>query len=117
MCATFSQAAWTRPSRHRAIADDVVTPRGHKLRVKKRDGAIPLLDNCVEHVIGFPVEVRFTAADDIPLSTASGRESAYLAVHVAKGMEYETYFRGVGVMIRAERLDYWDGEEDSADPE
>ena len=45
--------------------------------------------------IGFPVEVRFTAADDIPLSTASGRESAYLAVHVAKGMDYETYFRGV----------------------
>jgi uncharacterized cupin superfamily protein len=25
----------------------------------------------------------------------------------------KTYFRGVGVMIRAERLDYWDGEEDS----
>ena len=24
----------------------------------------------------------------------------------------KTYFRGVGVMIRAERLDYWDGEED-----
>ena len=24
----------------------------------------------------------------------------------------KTYFRGVGVMIRAESLDYWDGEED-----
>src|SRR5437868_568385 len=56
MCATFSQAAWTRPSRHRAIADDVVTPRGHKLRVKKRDGAIPLLDDRVKHVVGFTVE-------------------------------------------------------------
>jgi L-gulonolactone oxidase len=30
----------------------------------------------------FPVEVRVAAADDIPLSTASGRESAYIAAHV-----------------------------------
>ncbi len=45
--------------------------------------------------LNFPVEVRFTAADDIPLSTAYGRESAYIAVHVYKGMEYEPYFREV----------------------
>lgn len=45
--------------------------------------------------LSFPVEVRFTAADDIPLSTASGRESCYIAVHVFKGMPYEPYFRGV----------------------
>jgi L-gulono-1,4-lactone dehydrogenase len=58
--------------------------------------------------IGFPVEVRFTAADDIPLSTASGRESAYLAVHVAKGMEYETYFRGVEeIMNGLEGRPHW----------
>ncbi|WP_448624859.1 D-arabinono-1,4-lactone oxidase [Geodermatophilus sp. URMC 64] len=30
----------------------------------------------------FPVEVRVAAADDIPLSTASGRDSAYIAAHV-----------------------------------
>jgi L-gulonolactone oxidase len=30
----------------------------------------------------FPVEVRLAAADDIPLSTASGRDSAYIAAHV-----------------------------------
>jgi L-gulonolactone oxidase len=58
--------------------------------------------------IGFPVEVRFTAPDDIPLSTASGRDSAYLAVHVAKGMEYETYFRGVeDVMNELEGRPHW----------
>jgi FAD/FMN-containing dehydrogenase len=58
--------------------------------------------------IGFPVEVRFTAADDIPLSTASGRESAYLAVHVGKGMDYETYFRGVeAVMNKLEGRPHW----------
>jgi L-gulonolactone oxidase len=58
--------------------------------------------------IGFPVEVRFTAPDDIPLSTASGRESAYLAVHVAKGMDYETYFRGVEeIMNGLEGRPHW----------
>ncbi|MGB4135277.1 MAG: D-arabinono-1,4-lactone oxidase [Microbacterium sp.] len=31
--------------------------------------------------IEFPVEVRFARADDLWLSTASGRESAYIAVH------------------------------------
>ena len=45
--------------------------------------------------ISFPIEVRFTAADDIWLSTASGRETCYIAVHVYWGMPYEQYFRGV----------------------
>jgi FAD/FMN-containing dehydrogenase len=31
--------------------------------------------------ISFPVEVRFAAADDRWLSTAHGRDSAYIAVH------------------------------------
>ncbi|MBB1252241.1 FAD-binding protein [Streptomyces sp. OF3] len=42
--------------------------------------------------IGFPVEVRTAPADDIPLSTAGGRESAYLAVHVYRGTPHEAYF-------------------------
>jgi L-gulonolactone oxidase len=45
--------------------------------------------------ISFPVEVRFTAADDIPLSTAHGRTTAYIAVHVYQGMQYQQYFEAV----------------------
>ena len=45
--------------------------------------------------ISFPVEVRVVAADDIPLSTASGRETAYIAVHVYQGTSYDQYFQGV----------------------
>jgi L-gulonolactone oxidase len=48
-----------------------------------------------ELVLSFPVEVRFTAPDDIPLSTASERPSCYLAIHVYEGMEYRPYFEGV----------------------
>lgn len=45
--------------------------------------------------IFFPIEVRVSAADDIPLSTAHGRESAWIAAHVHKGGSYETYFQGI----------------------
>ncbi len=49
--------------------------------------------------LSFPVEVRFTAPDDIPLSTGYGRPNAYIAVHVFEGTGYEPYFRGVeGIM-------------------
>lgn len=42
--------------------------------------------------ISFPVEVRTAPADDITLSTASGRDSAYIAVHMFKGTPYQAYF-------------------------
>ncbi len=45
--------------------------------------------------IPFPVEVRVAAADDIPLSTASGRDSAYVAVHVPARSEPGEYFAAV----------------------
>jgi L-gulonolactone oxidase len=41
----------------------------------------------------FPVEIRFTAADDIWLSHGYGRDSAYIAIHQYVGMPYEPYFR------------------------
>ena len=43
----------------------------------------------------FPVEVRVSAADDIPLSTGFGRTSGWIAVHQYRGMPYEEYFAGV----------------------
>ena len=46
-------------------------------------------------MLSFPIEVRFTAADDIPLSTASGRASCYIAVHVYEGTHYQAYFEAV----------------------
>ncbi|WP_432983818.1 D-arabinono-1,4-lactone oxidase [Dactylosporangium sp. CA-233914] len=43
--------------------------------------------------IQFPVEVRFTAADDIWLSHGYGRDNAYIAIHQYVGAPYEEYFR------------------------
>ncbi|MEU0150020.1 D-arabinono-1,4-lactone oxidase [Streptomyces sp. NPDC006288] len=45
--------------------------------------------------VSFPVEVRTAPADDIALSTASGRDSAYIAVHLYRGTPYGAYFTAV----------------------
>jgi FAD-linked oxidoreductase len=50
--------------------------------------------------ISFPVEVRCTGSDDIPLSTSTGRRSAYIAVHMFKGSAYTEYFSAVETILR-----------------
>jgi L-gulonolactone oxidase len=48
----------------------------------------------------FPVELRFTAGDDIWLSHGYGRDSGYIAVHQYVGMPYEPYFRAFEEVAR-----------------
>jgi L-gulono-1,4-lactone dehydrogenase len=45
--------------------------------------------------VPFPIEVRTVAADDAFLSTAAGRDSGYVAVHMFEGMEWRGYFEAV----------------------
>jgi FAD-linked oxidoreductase len=45
--------------------------------------------------VPFPIEARTVAADDAFLSTAAGRDSGFVAVHMYEGMEWEGYFRAV----------------------
>jgi L-gulonolactone oxidase len=54
--------------------------------------------------IAFPLEIRFAAGDDSLLSTAHGRETAYIAIHQTRGMEFETFFRAA-----EEIFDSYDG--------
>ncbi|MBY6411567.1 FAD-binding protein [Rhodococcus sp. BP-252] len=51
--------------------------------------------------VAFPVEVRFAAADDIWLSTANGRDSAYVAVHQYHRREHREYFDAVEKIARS----------------
>ncbi|MEU7036970.1 D-arabinono-1,4-lactone oxidase [Streptomyces sp. NPDC046237] len=51
--------------------------------------------------VSFPVEVRTAPADDIALSTASGRETAYIAVHLYKGTPHRAYFTAVERIMTA----------------
>ncbi len=51
--------------------------------------------------VHFPIECRFVRGDDIWLSPAYQRDSAYIAVHMYKGMPYERYFRSVEEIYQA----------------
>jgi L-gulono-1,4-lactone dehydrogenase len=70
------------------------------------DSLVPALREVMSMVddrgfrISFPVEVRCTGSDDIPFSTSTGRRSAYIAVHMFKGSEYDEYFSAVEAILR-----------------
>src|SRR5699024_1774990 len=45
-----------------------------------------------KYAVHFPLECRFVKGDDIWLSPSYKRDSAYIAVHMYKGMEFSPYF-------------------------
>ncbi|GKU76329.1 FAD-binding oxidoreductase [Paenibacillus sp. L3-i20] len=58
--------------------------------------------------VHFPIECRYVAADDIWLSPASGRDCAYIAVHMYKGMPYKRYFEAMEhIFLRYEGRPHW----------
>ncbi|MGN7977078.1 D-arabinono-1,4-lactone oxidase [Microbacterium sp. 22195] len=58
--------------------------------------------------IEFPVEVRFAASDDLWMSTASGRDSAYIAVHRYWRTDPRPYFDAVEqIMLRHGGRPHW----------
>jgi L-gulonolactone oxidase len=58
--------------------------------------------------VPFPIEVRTVAPDDALLSTAAGRESGFVAVHMYRGMEWRPYFEAVErIMNDLEGRPHW----------
>jgi FAD-linked oxidoreductase len=58
--------------------------------------------------VHFPIECRYVKGDDILLSPAYGRDSAYIAVHMYKGMEYQGYFQKMEeIFQRYEGRPHW----------
>jgi FAD-linked oxidoreductase len=49
--------------------------------------------------ISFPIEVRVAPADDVWLSTAYGRDSAYIAIHVFHSAPHAQYFDDVEAVM------------------
>ncbi len=47
----------------------------------------------------FPIEVRVAAGDDADLSAAHQRDTAYIAVHQYRGMEWRPYFEAVEAIM------------------
>ncbi|WP_268967859.1 D-arabinono-1,4-lactone oxidase [Veronia nyctiphanis] len=61
------------------------------------------IETCInEHQfqVHFPIECRWVKADDITISPANGRDSAYIAVHMYKGMAYQEYFDAIEAIFK-----------------
>ncbi len=82
-----------------------------RVRFKEQEYAVPraALSDVLSEVrslfqrrdwrISFPIEVRVTPRDDVWLSTAYGRDSAYIAIHVFHSSPHEEYFRDVEAVM------------------
>ena len=53
-----------------------------------------------KYKIFFPQEHRFVNGDDIFLSPAYKRKSAYIAIHAYKGTDYESYFNDMQAIFK-----------------
>ncbi|MER5558762.1 D-arabinono-1,4-lactone oxidase [Streptomyces sp. NPDC002506] len=89
---------FTSPRRVRFVEMEYALPREAAV------GALREVKALVERSplrVSFPVEVRTAPADDIALSTASGRETAYIAVHMYRGTPHQAYFTAVERIMTA----------------
>jgi FAD-linked oxidoreductase len=75
----------------------------YSLPVEQLGPALRAIDREIRRrgvAIHFPLECRLAAGDDIPLSPAYGRDSAYVAAHVYRGMPYRDYFAVVEPILQ-----------------
>ena len=86
----WSHRVFASPRLVRFDEMEYAIPREHAADAVR--GAREILER---HPVNFPVELRFVAADDALLSPAHGRDTAYVAVHVFRGMDGEAPFREV----------------------
>ena len=87
--ADVSHRVFVTPRRVRFVESEYAVPRESLLHVLgELRRQVPRLADPVM----FPVEVRVAAADDIWLSTAYGRDTAYVAIHQYTGLPYRSYF-------------------------
>src|SRR5580698_4922523 len=84
-----SYRVFVTPRRVRFVESEYAVPR------ESLPGVLAELRRAVPRLadpVMFPVEVRVAAADGIWLSTAYGRDTAYIAIHQYTGLPYRAYF-------------------------
>ncbi|MFD0278707.1 D-arabinono-1,4-lactone oxidase [Kitasatospora sp. NPDC127111] len=91
---------FTSPRKVRFIEMEYAVPRGEVAEVLRE---LKAMIERSDWRISFPVEVRFAPADDLWLSTANGRDSAYIAVHLYRGTAEQGYFTEVEKLMTAHR--------------
>jgi FAD-linked oxidoreductase len=91
-------AVFTSPRRVRFRETEWAIPRAQVPAVVRELRTLP---ERLGLRVSFPLEVRVCPADDVPLSTASGRETGYVAAHAYVGTPHEPWFRAVSAVCRA----------------
>ena len=89
---------FTSPRRVRFKEQEYAIPREH---LADALGQVRDLLRRRDWRISFPIEVRVAPADDLWLSTASGRDSAYIAFHVYHPSPHAEYFRETEAIMTA----------------
>lgn len=92
----LSFKVFTSPRRVRFREMELAVPRAAAVSAIR--DVVAAVESSGMH-IAFPVELRVAGADDIPLSSASGRDSAYLAFHVPAAVDHREYFRLVARVL------------------
>jgi L-gulono-1,4-lactone dehydrogenase len=98
---TYTDAPYkvfTSPRRVRFKEQEYAVPREHLADVLAE---VRNLFDRKDWRISFPIEVRVAPADDLWLSTASGRNSAYIAFHVYHSSPHEDYFTATEEIMTA----------------
>ncbi|MFH9227478.1 D-arabinono-1,4-lactone oxidase [Streptomyces lydicus] len=96
---------FTSPRRVRFVEMEYALPRAAAAAAL---GELKALVERSDFRISFPVEVRTAPADDLVLSTASGRDTVYIAVHMYRGTPYEAYFAAAErIMTAHEGRPHW----------
>lgn len=101
------------------VAHDVFVSK-RRVRFNEMEYSVPLADapevlaevhraiDACGIPVGFPIEVRATAADDVPLSTAKGRESCHIAAHRYHRDDYREFFRVLEpILVAAGGRPHW----------
>jgi L-gulonolactone oxidase len=91
-----SDRIFTSPRLVRFTEMEYALPREHTVEAVRR-----VLELVVRRGfdVPFPIEVRTVARDNALISTAAGRDSGFVAVHMYRGMAWEPYFRAVEAIM------------------
>jgi len=98
---TYTDAAYrvfTSPRRVRFKEQEYAVPREHLADVL---GEVRDLIHRADWRISFPIEVRVAPSDDPWLSTAYGRDTAYIAIHIYRAAAHAQYFADVEAIMTA----------------
>jgi FAD-linked oxidoreductase len=91
-----SAAIFASPRLVRFTEMEYALPREHTTTAVRR--VLQMIEQ-EGFAVPFPIEVRTVAGDDALLSTAAGRDSGFVAVHMYEGMAWEPYFRAVAAIM------------------